>query len=253
MADSESPFFGFGTQFGVGLFGVESLYEPISIENQDPLPGAVDVPSTKIVEFDLVQGELPILLEETEIYIAGEPAYSGAMDAFIAPYDGAGSVRTPIVGPPAGHHFAIQKTSSWLGGGSISVHVLASDGNTAIDQSWSFLAENLGPLVVPVSPLSGAVEVDPDSNILLKIQDNNGVDMNSVRIFVKQGYLDWEIAFDGSAAPQFQPGWDGPGSSVTGTIYDLLLTLDKVVSFYTAAVVSVWVFAQDPSGETERL
>ena len=253
MSSSVEPFFGYGQQYG-GAYGIEDITSPPYVENQVPAPGTSDVPSDQVLEFDLLQSELPILLDSVEIYVEDSPAYFGAVDTFVAPYDGVGSVRADIAGPPAGHHFEIQKDSSWVGGSSISVRVVAQDiGGAPLDQVWYVTAENLGPLITPLSPISAETEVDVNSNISIRIQDNNGISGGSIRVFVKEGIGDWELAYDGGGSPQFKEGWDGPDSSLSGNSTDKTLIIDKVGRFSQSMQVSVWVFAQDLSGRSERL
>ena len=253
MSSSVEPFFGYGQQYG-SAYGTEDITSPPYVENQVPAPGTVDVPAGQVLEFDLLQSELPILLDSVEIYVEGSLAYSGAADTFVSPYDGVGSTRTGISGPPAGHHFEIQKDSSWVGGSLISIRVVAQDiGGAPLDQVWYVTAENQGPLITPLSPISGAVGVDMASPISFRIQDNNGIDVGRLRVYVRQGYRDWELAYAGGETPSFKPGWDGDRSGLFGDSYDATLIIDKADNWYGGSVVFVWVFAQDIHGVPERL
>lgn len=248
------PDFGYGQQYGAEQYGTEYLYAPLYIDNQVPAPGTTDVSEDAVLEFDLLEGGLPIDLATVEIYVEGALAYSGATDTFSAPYDGAASARTPITGPPAGHHLAINKSTTWLGGGQISVRVMAQDtGGTQLDQTWYVYAENQGPLITPLSPISGETDVATDSTISLQISDSNAIELSSLHVFVKVGAGSWQLAYDGGAAQAFQPGWDGPESAILGTATNRTLVLDRTGDLAPLSVISVWVFARDTTGATERL
>lgn len=251
------PFMGFGQQFGgpnygTEQFGTEFLYDPLYVANQDPTPGTVDIALTKVLEFDLLEGDLPIVLEDVEIYVEGALAYSGATDTFSAPYNGPSSARTPIVGPPAGHHFDINKSSSWSEGSTVVVRAVGADTGSPIDQIWYLYILNPGPLVIPISPTAGETAVNPFSNIEMQIQDGGGSVLSSLRVYIRQGSGDWELAYDGSV-PEFKPGWDGPASALTGPDTNRTLVIDSTTSLAPGSVIQVWVFAEDPAGEQARL
>ena len=254
MSSSVEPFFGYGQQYGVDTYGTEVLYAPLHIANQIPAPGTTDVQIDQVAEFDILQGDLPILLDTVEVRINGAVAYDGATDTFSSPYNGVGSARTTVVGPPAGHHIAIQKVDGWLGGGAVSIEVTAQDsGATTLHQTWYFYAQDIGPLVTPLSPVQSEIGVDTSSVISMQIQDNNGVDPSSLRVFVKEGVAAWALAYDGSDPPQFKPGWDGPASAILGSSTDKTLVLDKTGRLPPLSVISVWVFVTDTGGTEGRL
>ena len=255
--ENREPFFGYGQQYGgpnlgTEKYGEEFLYAPLYIANEDPIPGATGVDAEKHVEFDLLQGDLEILLDSIEIYAEGNLAYQGATDSFVAPYDGASSARTPITGPPAGHHFVIDRGIEWTSVGSIAIRAVAQDigaETTQLTQIWYFQVLNQGPTVTPITPTAGATGAAANSNIVVQLHDADTVVLSTMRVYVKEGSADWELAYEGGGAPDFKPGWDGPASALSGSSTIRTLTIDKTTDLTAGTIIQVWVMAEDPAGE----
>lgn len=337
---------------------------PPYVDNEDPAPSAPGVAKEKIIEFDLLDAGDGVDLTTVVITVEGATAYTGATDLFSAPYNDTGSVRTPVVGPPAGHHFAIEKTSDWESVKTIAVRVVAEDVNgspldvtwdfdiedwdapdlfnasptgsgvsktapvsfdlhddTGVNQAtldvtieggavitggvfqgswtgsivangfngfdvsinapaanwdsygaiaviigvddndanhadfnWSFNVEDyVGPHIIPVSPTAGELEVGNTTHITIRFQDENEVVLATMKVYVDIGGAGFELAYEGGGSPDFKSGWDGASSALTGPSNNRLLVIDRVGLMPNNEVITVWVFAQDPDGNLERL
>lgn len=174
---------------------------PPVLADQDPLPGATGVAKDKLIEFSVLDLDSGVDLTTVTIWVEGATAYTGATDTFSAPYNGGGSAHTPVAGPPAGYHFAIEKTANWASKANITVRVVAQDANgNLLDSTWDFNVEDYeGPTLANSSPTgSGVSKTAPVS---FDLHDATGVD---------QSTLDVVIAGDAAiSAGVFQGSWTG--------------------------------------------
>ncbi|MCG8419964.1 MAG: phage tail protein, partial [Proteobacteria bacterium] len=97
------------------------------------------------------------------------------------------------------------------------------------------------PVLINRDPEPGEVEVPVDTQIALELVDvaTDGIDRAAT-----QAFLGGVLAFDGGASPEFQPGFDGPGSGVVETIDTLRITLDPTANFPSLARIEVRVVTQ---------
>lgn len=145
--------------------------------------------------------------------------------------------------------------SGWPSYDIIDVEISVDDvaANHA-DLGWSFSVEDvLGPRIIPVAPVAGEPEISIAANIEIRFQDEHEVVLTSMKVYIDQGGGGFELAYEGGGSPDFKPGWDGPASGLSGTANNRLLVIDKAGSLPPNTLITVWVFAQDPDGNTERL
>jgi len=107
-----------------------------------------------------------------------------------------------------------------------------------------------GLIVANEIPERDTTNASTASSIVLEILSTlpTGVDRDTVRI-----YVEGELAFEGGAAPEFKPGFDGPGSAVVALApHDLRVTIDPLEPFASEELVAVRVVAED-LGATEAI
>jgi hypothetical protein len=167
-------------------------------------------------------------------------------------FDGPGSQIVPVSG---GYDVTIQKTTQYDCYNLTDVSVYVEDLATNITSlSWNFRIEDyLGPLVEPIYPLSGDVNIPAGSNVSFQISDLDSVVAASIKVNIDQGGGVLIPAFDWTASPKFKPGFNGPGSSygVVGGVYTIVV--DPEVDFLVASIARVEVLATDPTGNPARL
>jgi hypothetical protein len=153
-----------------------------------------------------------------------------------------------------GYDVTINPLTDWSSFDNITVSIAVEDidGNPA-SLGWLFSIEDyLGPLIVPISPTVGETEVGIATHITIRFQDENQVVLTTMKVYVDIG-SGFELVYEGGGAPDFKPGWDGPFSALTGPASNRLLVIDRVGNMPPNESISVWVFAQDPDGNPERL
>lgn len=96
------------------------------------------------------------------------------------------------------------------------------------------------PLLINRDPGPEETGVLLESAVALEIVDpgEDGIDLASVRVWV-----DGALAFDGSATPAFQSGFDGVRAELTATVDTLRVVLDPATPFDSQAEVVVRVVA----------
>jgi hypothetical protein len=108
----------------------------------------------------------------------------------------------------------------------------------------------LGPLVTPINPVNGQLNVGANSNIQLLVTDETGILPGSVIIEIAVDGGDFQEAFHQGVG--FRSGWDGLESVVIETPTSLNIIIDPVLCFTYDSIVTVRVTAQDINGNTER-
>ena len=100
-------------------------------------------------------------------------------------------------------------------------------------------------LLVNRDPGPAEAGVPLDWPIALEVLDTGPdcVDRSATRIFV-----DGVLAFDGGAAPELQPGFDGPRAEVVETADTLRIVLDPAAPFVSEAEVEVRVVSSTVGG-----
>lgn len=248
--ESTPPTMGYGSQYGGETYGTEQygtefLYAPLYIANQSPAPGTTDVAGTATVQFDLLQGDNPVLLATVTIYVEGALAYTGSTDTFSAPYNGASSLQVPIAGPPAGFHFEIEKTASWASSGTVSVRAVGQDeALTTLDQTWYFHVEDYAPPTFTANSPTGS-GVAKDTTVYFETDDvgGSGVDQTSIDVVIggasaiASGVI--QAGFSGSIAADGSGGYD--------------VTIDKDTDYGSVQTVGVAATAADLDGNSDTL
>lgn len=243
--ESTPPTMGYGSQYGGETYGTEQygtefLYAPLYIANQNPAPGTTDVVGTATVQFDLLQGDNPVLLSSVYIYVEGALAYTGSTDTFSAPYDGGASAQSPIVGPPAGFHFVVEKTASWPSSGTVSVRAVAQDeALTMLDQTWYFHIEDYTPPTFTANSPTGSGAAK-DTTVYFETDDTDGAGVDQATI---------DVTIAGAAAITsggFQAGFSGTIAADGSGGYDV--TINKDTDYGSVETVEVDVAASDLDG-----
>ena len=100
-------------------------------------------------------------------------------------------------------------------------------------------------LLVNRDPGPAETGVPLDWPIALEVLDTgpDGVDRSATRVFV-----DGVLAFDGGAAPELQPGFDGPRAEVEETADTLRIVLDPTTPFASEAEVDLRVLSATVGG-----
>jgi len=100
-------------------------------------------------------------------------------------------------------------------------------------------------LLVNSDPGPAETGVPLDWPIALEVLDTgpDGVDRSVTRV-----YVDGVLAFDGGAAPELQPGFDGPRAEVVETADTLRIVLDPTAPFASEAEVEVRVVSATVGG-----
>lgn len=184
------------------------------------------------------------------LVVDGESAIVGG--AFMPGFDGPGSAITPH---HLGYDVTVQKTTQYDSFDYLAVEIYVEDvlGNIT-SFSWHFRVEDYyGPLVEPIDPTAGEVGVPENTNISLKLSDQDSVVASSIRVNVDRGDGSLVPAFDWTASPKFRPGFNGPASAygVVGGVYTIVI--DPTADFTVASFVRVEVLAVDPTGNPARL
>jgi hypothetical protein len=229
-------------------FHIEDYLAPV-ISAQDPIGTGADENSH--ISFRLSDtGESGVDLSTLDVTVNGQGAISGG--TFQPGWNGTSS--SIIANGFNGYDVVIDKTSSYGTYEWYTVTVAVRDNeNNLLNSSWTFQTRDwLGPLVVPVDPVSGQSNVDVETNIIIDIYDERGVKSNSILIRFDDGG-GFITAFEQGGTPQFKGGFNGPNSSITTIpggyriVMDLLSDLDYGTTYY------VEVTALDPDNNPERL
>lgn len=171
------------------------------LQNRDPAPFETSVAQDKVIEFELMDDETGVDVDEVQVWIEGVLAWEND-----APEAGFTGVRTPIAG---GHHFSIDQLADFDESQTVSVRVKAQDFATILnylDETYSFITFGTSPALDNLNPFSGELDVDPSRHVFLDIVDpETGV--NASTVWIKLGGL---FAWQGDAP--------GPGFSVVKSI-----------------------------------
>jgi hypothetical protein len=215
------------------------------VDNEDPAPLDTGVLETKIIGFDLLDAENQLDLTTVQIWVEGAVAYTGSSDTFSAPYNAAGSSRTPTVN---GHSFAIQKTSNWASYDNVSVRVYAEDtAGFTLDITWTFrIRDYENPVIDTNSPTGSGAAKDALVQFSIKEVGGSGVVQSSIQATVQ--------GFAAIVNGLFQVGFQGPNSDITPNAfngYDVVI--DREADHPSSGTVAVATSAQDVEGNTGTL
>jgi hypothetical protein len=117
--------------------------------------------------------------------------------------------------------------------------------------SWDFRVVNyVGPLVHPVYPTPGAMQVPTNSHIIVEVTDLHEVTVLQVRVNLGEGLV---VAYRFGDTPAFKPGWDGPESAEVPIANGYRVVVDPESVLPDSAFVWIEITATDPEGNPERL
>lgn len=231
-------------------FTTEDISAP-TVTNE--FPTGVDISKTTDVSLTVQDvGGSGVNQSSISITIDGVPAVSAGV--ILAPFDGLAAGITPNV-PVSGFDIVLDTTSQYSSYRNIFV-VVSMEDNEGVpgSGSWSFRIEDYeGPLVTPISPLNGEEGVALDTDIVVKLQDDQDIAPGTSLIEVDIGGGGFDVAWEDGGVPEFKSGWDGPGSGVVSGAGIKTVTIDPVSSFPFATVVSVRVTSEDVEGNPERI
>jgi len=174
---------------------------------------------------------------------------------FISGWDGA--LSSVVANGSGGYDVVVDHVGDFGSLVSMTVYASCDDstGNTT-NVSWPFSVEDyLGPLVVPVDPLNGEISVSPDSNIVIRIEDEDSSSSIISTVYVKIDLGDgsgMKTVFSPSS-PRFKPGWDGPGSMFVTHPGYISIVIDPTTNLPGNSQIVVEVIASDPTGNNERI
>lgn len=173
--------------------------------------------------------------------------FSGGV--FIVGWNGPSSGYTVLDGTGS-VDVTIDKEVDFDLGDVVDVRITIRDyfNNTAIE-TYRFYVDG-GPIVNPISPLSGDSDVDVDLPIVLDITDEGPIDTADVLVEVKRDGVSFEIAYDGSAGG-FQAGWT-LNSTITPIAGGYRLSVAPDVEFPLLTTVTVRITAFDQNGFPAR-
>jgi hypothetical protein len=229
-------------------FRIEDYVNPV-VDTESPT--GIDINEQALVSFSCKDvGGSGVVQATIQVTMDALPAIVNGI--FQTGYDGPSSSIT--ANGFNGYDVVIDRIADHPSTQSVGVDVSCQDaeGNTGT-LNWSFTVRDWeGPLVTPVDPLSGETNVDILDNIELTIQDDTSVDLTTVQVEIDPG-TGYELAFKYSDVPQFKPGWNGPGSSVSTVAGVTTIIIDNETQFDVGTTVRVRVTAKDPYGNPARL
>jgi hypothetical protein len=216
---------------------------PPYLDNEDPADLDTGVLKDKILTFDLLDLESAINLATVNISVEGSIAYQGSTDTFTAPYNGGGSGKSAIVGPPGGYNFTIQKTSNWTSSTNVEVRVVAEDAiGNPMDVTYNFDIEDwAGPIISANTPTGSGIS--KTTSIYFEADDEalgSGVDSATLAVDV-----DGANAIIGGV---FQSGFSGTITPDGSGGYDV--TINKTGDYPSYGSIAVDVSVDDNDGNT---
>lgn len=229
-------------------FRVEDYQAP-QITSQFPIGTGID--ENSLISFRLTDtGESGVDLSLVDVTVNGQGAVSGGV--FQPGWTGTNSAIT--ANGFNGYDVVIDKVDPWDTYEWYTVSVTARDNeNNLLTAGWTFQSRDwLGPLVVPVDPVSGQSNVDVETHIIIDVYDERGVKSNSILVRFDDGG-GFITAFEQGGVPEFKGGFNGPNSSIS-TIsggYRIVIDLQSDLDFGTTYYVEVT--ALDPDDNPERL
>lgn len=218
--------------------------DPPEVQNFTPPIGSFEQDRNSVIEFDLVDDESGIDLDEVRIYIEGNLAYNGFLDSFISPFSGGLNEKTVI---PYGFHFVFDKQQSpnkYDSYKEVEVRVIAYDNPwvgtpNPLDTTLAFRVEDYqAPQITSQSPIG--IGIDENTPISFRLTDTgeSGVDLSTLDVTVS-GYG----AISGGS---FQPGWNGTGSTIIANAFDGYdVVIDKETPWATYEWYTVSVAVRD--------
>jgi hypothetical protein len=228
--------------------------DPPTFASPLPAPSSTGNVETSLVSVSIVDTAGLVtsgaVLSSINMTIGGLQAINGGN--ILPGFDGPGSSITPNI-PNKGFDIVIEKTTPYPEYAVIPVYIEAGDSSGNIGSTtWSWqVVDYLGPLITPISPTNGEVEVDVGATIVVKVTDAQAINPGWM-IEVRREAV-FETAYIQGASPEIQSGFDGPASSVVSSSVEVVVTLDPIDDFLLSSRIYVRVTAQDPDGNTERL
>ena len=212
------------------------------VQNTNPSDLDTGVLKAKVLTLQVVDLGAALNPSSVRIYVEGNLAYDGSIDAFVAPYNGGSSAKSAVTN---GFQFDINKTTQWGSFGTVSVQVQASDtfGNT-LNTTYSFQIEDYG-LPTISNNLPTGTGVLRTSAITFKTEDisESGIDQSTMDVSIGGA--------DAILAGVFQAGWSGTIIANANNGYDV--TINKTTDHASYASVTVNVSVDDNSSNNAAL
>lgn len=180
----------------------------------------------------------------------------GGIDAIVGGVFQVGWSGTITSDGTGGFDVTIYKDTDFTSYSTVVVDVYVEDflANSATE-NWSFLVKDyLGPLVTPLNPLNGEVQVLSNVTLSVQLTDEQGIQPGTSLIEINVGDGGgFDVAWEDGGVPEFKAGWDGPASQVISGAGIKTIYIDPVTLFPSFATVSVRVTSEDVDGNPERL
>jgi hypothetical protein len=224
-------------------------YESPIIDTNSPSGSSVS--ESSIVSFSTKDYGTGIDLSSVQATIGGSVAVLNGV-----PIGDWSAGSTVIANSWGGYNFSLIHSSLYDSYRSYAVHTECDDledppNHKELD--WSFQTRNyLGPLIHPVSPATGDVEVPVNTDVVIEITDHHLVSSGSMRIRVNRG-SGWVLAYQQGDLQPFKTGWNGPASQAQMITDGYRITIDPTEDFPVTRLVQIEVSADDPEGNPERL
>lgn len=227
-------------------FTSEDYTAPILTDNW---PTGINQPKTTNISFTLKDiGGSGVDASSINCTISGVPAITNGI--FVAPYNGVGSSITSNAFD--GFDVVIDPTSDFNTFQNVVVNANFKD-NEGVSGSggWTFkIVDFLGPLITPLDPINGQLGVSRDTNIQVRITDEQSI-VPGTLIEIDINGAGFQTAYQHGVG--FSPGWDGPASHEAVGMGIIQVTIDPVSDLPFAADITVRITASDPDGNPERL
>jgi len=171
--------FGYGAQYGVSDYSFEVLGTPPILQNQDPAPNETGVSRSVNIILELIDELTGIEAASVIIKIDGDTAWSN--DAAQVGYSG---TKTSITD---GFRYEIDPDDLLPNLGTVTINVYAETvGGASLDESYLFyIADEVGPILSNLDPRANENYVELNRPIWLDLTDTNGVNGDSIEIYVK--------------------------------------------------------------------
>ena len=231
-------------------FTISDFVNP-TITNE--FPTGIDISKTTIISLTVqdIDGS-GINQSLVNIVVDGVPAVTNGV--IVAPFDGPASYFTPNASVN-GFDICMDTTTQYSSFRNIYVVVSMEDneGNPG-SGFWSFRIEDYeGPLITPISPINAQEGVPLDSNIIVKIEDDQNIAAGTSLIEIDINGGGFDVAWEDGGIPEFKPNWDGPDSIVVSGAGIKTITIDPVSSLPFAAIVTIRITSEDVEGNPERI
>jgi hypothetical protein len=164
-------------------FRIEDYTNP-TIESNSPT--GTGVSKTALIEFVTKDaGGSGVKLSSINVTVDGDDAITAG--SFEPGWGGVGSAI--VANGFNGYNVAIDKETDHPSYSTVSVSAgITDEESNPATLGWTFDVEDYeGPLVTPTSPTNGEVEVDIDENIVVKVEDDQSIDLSTLQVEVDPG------------------------------------------------------------------